>query len=67
MTTPTPTTNTTTPSPVTFKARNVYGNELHYPMCNVGVALCMLNGTKTLTMAIERIAPSLGFRIVKQG
>lgn len=63
----TTTTNPTpTPTRIVFKGRNVYGNELHYPLCTIGSALCTLNGTKTLTMAIERLAPALGFLIIKQ-
>ena len=51
---------------ILVKRKNVYGNELIYPMCKTAHKLTMLANTKTLTPAQISIIKALGYKVVLQ-
>ena len=49
---------------IKVQVRNVYGNELVYPMCKKAKTFCVLTGTKTLSHWDIGHIKSLGYEIV---
>lgn len=48
---------------ITVERKNVYGNNLIYPVCEQGKIFCMLLSKKTLSMEDLRLIQALGFNI----
>lgn len=48
---------------ITIKIKNVYGNELIYPVCQEAQLLCRLTGQKTLSPHHLNIIKDLGYDI----
>jgi len=48
---------------IVVKRKNVYGNVLTYPVCDMAKMLCELTGNKTLTLEAIAIIQNLGFEI----
>ena len=46
---------------LTVEKKNVYGNELTYPVCEQSKLLTALTGQKTLTQGAIRTIKSLGY------
>ena len=46
---------------ITVKIKNVYGNDLTYPVCEVAQKLIQLTGVKTFTKQHIAIIKSLGY------
>lgn len=51
---------------IVVKRKNVYGNEMIYPVCDTAKNLTMLANTKTLTPAQISIIKALGYTVVLQ-
>ena len=49
---------------ILVKRKNVYGNELIYPMCKTAHKLTMLANTKTLTPYHIQIIKDLGYKVI---
>jgi len=47
--------------------RNVYGNELIYPVCELSKELTELTGNKTITEDTKRKLKALGHTLVVEG
>ena len=48
---------------ITVKRKQVFGNEVIYPVCDTAVCLTMLGDTKTLTPRQIGIIKALGYKI----
>lgn len=48
---------------ITVEIKNVFGNELIYPVCEKGALLAKLNGCKTLTRDAIEIIKKLGYTV----
>lgn len=48
---------------IRVKVKNVYGNEMIYPVCEKGKLFCEISGTKTLTRHIIDKIKKLGYEI----
>ncbi len=51
---------------ITIQAKNVYGNEVFYPVCEQAMRLAHLANTKTLTRDALNLIKSMGFAIQVQ-
>lgn len=49
---------------LTVRKKNVYGNELIYPICETAKLLATLAGRKTLTGSDIRIIKALGYTLI---
>ena len=49
---------------ITVKRKQVFGNEVIYPVCDTAVCLTMLGDTKTITPRQIGIIKALGYKIV---
>lgn len=54
------------PMQITVMRKNVYGNDLIYPVCDKAECLTMLAGTKTLTPYQIQIIKALGYKVLVQ-
>jgi hypothetical protein len=54
------------PMQITVKRKNVYGNNLIYPVCDKAVCLTMLADTKTFTPYQIQIIKALGYKVLVQ-
>jgi len=52
------------PMTIIVKRKQVYGNEVIYPVCETAQCLTMLGDTKTLTPRQINIIKALGYTIV---
>ena len=48
---------------IQVQVRNVFGNDLIYPMCNKAEKFCQIAGTKTLTQWDIKLIKDLGYKI----
>ena len=48
---------------IEVQVRNVFGNDLIYPMCNKAAKFCQIAGTKTLTQYDIKLIKELGYKI----
>jgi hypothetical protein len=48
---------------ITVKVKNVYGNPVAYPACEMSEVFARIAGTKTLTAETLRLIASLGFTV----
>jgi hypothetical protein len=48
---------------ITVRIKNVYGNELIYPVCDKAVNLARLSGKKTFTAESIAIIKDLGYTV----
>ena len=51
---------------ILVKRKNVYGNELIYPVCGKAECLTMLADTKTFTPYQIQIIKALGYKVIVQ-
>lgn len=51
---------------ITVMRKNVYGNDLIYPVCDKAECLTMLAGTKTFTPYQIQIIKALGYKVIVQ-
>lgn len=49
---------------VIVKMSSVYGKAVYYPVCDRAKALAKIAKTKTLTVDVLRLLPTLGFKLV---
>lgn len=49
---------------ITVEIKNVYGNEMIYPVCAIAEGLAKLAGTKTLTRDAIKTIKELGYKII---
>jgi hypothetical protein len=52
------------PMQITVKRKNVYGNDLIYPVCDKAEGLTMLAATKTFTPYHIQVIKALGYKVV---
>ena len=52
------------PMTIIVRRKQVYGNEVIYPVCETAQCLTMLGDTKTLTPRQINIIKALGYKIV---
>lgn len=48
---------------ILVSVRNVYGNELIYPVCDIAKKFALLVGKKTLSISDIELIKSLGFTV----
>lgn len=46
---------------LTIQVKNVYGNELVYPICEKAIMLCQLTGQKTFNKEAIQLIKKLGY------
>lgn len=51
---------------ITVMIKNVYGNEIVYPVCDQAKLFARLAGTKTLTPLTLSLVAALGYEILTQ-
>ena len=51
---------------ITIQTRNVYGNEVHYPICDKAQGFAQIAGTKTLTVQTLKLIQMLGYEIAQK-
>ncbi len=51
---------------LTIEIKNVYGNELIYPVCDKAIKLCLLTGQKTFRKGSIRILKELGYTFTQK-
>ena len=51
---------------ITIQTRNIFGNEVHYPMCTNAITFAKIAGTKTLTVQTLKMIRLLGYKIVQK-
>jgi len=47
------------------KEREVYGNEVTYPVCETSIKFAKIAGTKTLTPQVIELIKEIGFAVAK--
>jgi hypothetical protein len=52
------------PMTIIVRRKQVFGNEVIYPVCDTAICLTMLGDTKTLTQRQIGIIKTLGYKIV---
>jgi len=55
-----------TPMDITVQIKNVYGNEMIYPVCDKAKIFAALTGTKTLTREAVAKIKALGYSVSVQ-
>lgn len=48
---------------ITIEVKNIYGNEMIYPVCEQASLLARLAGTKTITRDALKLIKQLGYEI----
>lgn len=48
---------------IKIAVNNSYGNERYYPRCNLSEMLCVISGTKTLTLDMISTISRYGYKI----